>query len=53
MSLIPTALMIGFFLYLFRTNAAAGGRGGRRGGIFGFGESTAKIIKEDVGIRFK
>lgn len=53
MSLIPTALMIGFFLYLFRSNAAAGGRAGRRGGIFGFGESTAKIIKEDVGVRFK
>ncbi|XP_071784816.1 mitochondrial inner membrane m-AAA protease component AFG3L2-like [Asterias amurensis] len=52
-SLIPTALMIGFFFYLFRNNPATGGRAGKRGGIFGFGESTAKIIKEDVGVRFK
>lgn len=54
MSLIPTALMIGFFLYLFRNNPATGGRAGKgKGGIFGFGESTAKILKEDVGVRFK
>ncbi|XP_038070042.1 AFG3-like protein 2 [Patiria miniata] len=53
LSLIPTALMIGFFFYLFRNNPAAGGRAGKRGGIFGFGETTAKIIKEDVGVRFK
>uniref|UniRef100_A0ABM0H019 AFG3-like protein 2 n=1 Tax=Saccoglossus kowalevskii TaxID=10224 RepID=A0ABM0H019_SACKO len=56
LSLIPTALMLGFFFYLFR-NAASGAagstRGGRRGGIFGFGQTTAKILKEDVGVRFR
>lgn len=33
-----------------------GGRGGSRaggGGIFGFGQSTAKIIKEDIGVKFR
>ncbi|PIK43686.1 putative AFG3-like protein 2 isoform X2 [Apostichopus japonicus] len=40
MSLIPTALMIGFFLYLFRTNAAAGGRGG--GGAVSLGSVRAR-----------
>ncbi|XP_002741203.2 mitochondrial inner membrane m-AAA protease component AFG3L2 [Saccoglossus kowalevskii] len=48
--------MLGFFFYLFR-NAASGAagstRGGRRGGIFGFGQTTAKILKEDVGVRFR
>lgn len=29
-----------------------GGRGGP-GGIFGFGQTTAKIMKDDVGVRFK
>ncbi|XP_033119601.1 AFG3-like protein 2 [Anneissia japonica] len=54
LSLIPTALIIGFFFYIFRNSAGvASGKGGKKGGIFGFGESTARIIKEDVGIRFK
>ena len=30
----------------------AGGAGGR-GGIFGFGQSTARIIKENTGVTFK
>jgi len=29
----------------------AGGRGG--GGLFGFGQTTAKVMKDDIGVRFK
>lgn len=31
---------------------AGGGKGGK-GGIFGFGQSTARIIKENTGVKFK
>lgn len=54
--LLPLAVII----WLFRRSAnmfqGMGGRGGSRGGpggIFGFGQSTAKIIKEDIGVKFK
>ena len=30
----------------------AGGKGGK-GGIFGFGQSTARVIKENTGVKFK
>ncbi|KAK7493795.1 hypothetical protein BaRGS_00014936 [Batillaria attramentaria] len=53
--LLPLAVII----WLFRRSAnmfQGGGRGGSRGGgggIFGFGQSTAKIIKEDIGVKFR
>ncbi|XP_070537298.1 mitochondrial inner membrane m-AAA protease component AFG3L2-like [Ptychodera flava] len=53
MSIIPSLLMIGFFLYVFRNSMGTSGARRGRGGIFGFGESTAKIIKEDVGVSFR
>ena len=31
----------------------SGGAGGSKGGIFGFGQSTARIIKENTGVTFK
>ena len=30
-----------------------GGAGGSRGGVFGFGQSTARIIKDNTGVTFK
>ena len=30
-----------------------GSSGGARGGMFGFGQSTARIIKENTGVTFK
>ncbi|PVD21354.1 hypothetical protein C0Q70_19527 [Pomacea canaliculata] len=53
--ILPLAVII----WLFRRSAnmfQGGGRGGSRaggGGIFGFGQSTAKIIKEDIGVKFR
>ena len=32
---------------------SSGGGAGSRGGIFGFGQSTARIIKENTGVTFK
>jgi len=31
----------------------SGGSGGSRGGMFGFGQSTARIVKENTGVTFK
>ena len=39
------------FLFIQGGRPGAGGRSG--GGLFGFGQTTAKIIKDDVGVRFK
>jgi hypothetical protein len=30
-----------------------GAPGGSRGGMFGFGQSTARILKENTGVTFK
>ncbi|XP_074645083.1 mitochondrial inner membrane m-AAA protease component AFG3L2-like [Tubulanus polymorphus] len=52
--IIPIAILI----WLFSRSASMfqggrGGAGGKGGGIFGFGQSTAKIIKEDIGVKFQ
>ena len=47
--------------YFFRRSmggvGAAGGRsggmGGGPGGMFGFGQSTARVVKENTGVTFK
>uniref|UniRef100_A0A8C6D2Y5 AAA+ ATPase domain-containing protein n=1 Tax=Moschus moschiferus TaxID=68415 RepID=A0A8C6D2Y5_MOSMO len=51
-SLVPTLLLIGIFLYAMRRGPMGAGRGGRGGGLFGIGETIAKIIKDDIGVRF-
>ncbi|CAH1269692.1 AFG3L2 [Branchiostoma lanceolatum] len=58
LGMIPTLLIIGFLLYMLRRGpmgAGGGGvsRGGRGGGIFGFGESTAKLVaQQDINVNF-
>ncbi len=56
-SLIPTILIIGFLIWsMRRASNVMGGMGGARkgGGIFGMGESTAKLINpNDIGVKFK
>jgi ATP-dependent Zn protease len=51
-------IVIGFFLR--RGMSAMGGRGGanpfgggKGGGMFGFGQSTARVLKENTGVTFK
>lgn len=51
-SLVPTLLLIGIFLYVMRRGPMGAGRGRRGGGLFGIGETIAKIIKDDIGVRF-
>lgn len=52
-SLLPTALIIGFLLFMLR-RGPAGGRPGRGvGGLFSVSETTAKVLKEQIDVKFK
>lgn len=50
---VPTLLIIGFTVYMFRKGASSlGGKGG--GGFFGVGQSTAKLVNpSEIDVRFK
>lgn len=52
--MLPTVLIIGFLLYSIRRGAAGLGRGGRgMGGLFSVGETTAKVLKDEIDVKFK
>ena len=64
MNMVGWILPIAFFIYIMRrgvSGMAGGGMGGLGGGgsksgpggIFGFGQSTARILKENTGVTFK
>ncbi|XP_078066835.1 mitochondrial inner membrane m-AAA protease component AFG3L2-like [Mustelus asterias] len=53
LSMFPTLLLIGFLVYTLRRGSMAAGRGGRSGGLFSVGETTAKILKDEIDIKFK
>ncbi|XP_069491656.1 mitochondrial inner membrane m-AAA protease component AFG3L1-like [Ambystoma mexicanum] len=52
-SLVPTLLLVGFLLYSVRRGPMGAGRGGRGGGLFSVGETTAKMLKDDINVKFK
>ncbi|KAK7877637.1 hypothetical protein WMY93_031649 [Mugilogobius chulae] len=53
LSMLPTALIIGFLLFMLR-RGPAGGRPGRGvGGLFSVSETTAKVLKEQIDVKFK
>jgi ATP-dependent Zn protease len=58
LSFLLPLLFIGFMMR--RGMSAMGGKGpgnpfggGKGGGMFGFGQSTARILKENTGVTFK
>uniref|UniRef100_A0A8C0X090 AAA+ ATPase domain-containing protein n=1 Tax=Castor canadensis TaxID=51338 RepID=A0A8C0X090_CASCN len=51
-SLVPTLLLVGILLYAVRRGPMGAGRGGRGGGLFSVGETTAKILKNNIDVRF-
>uniref|UniRef100_A0A3B3YFV0 AAA+ ATPase domain-containing protein n=1 Tax=Poecilia mexicana TaxID=48701 RepID=A0A3B3YFV0_9TELE len=54
LSMLPTALIIGFLLFMLRRGPAGGGRPGRgMGGLFSVSETTAKILKDEIDVKFK
>uniref|UniRef100_A0A7N8WNI6 AFG3-like AAA ATPase 1 n=1 Tax=Mastacembelus armatus TaxID=205130 RepID=A0A7N8WNI6_9TELE len=53
MSVIPTLLLIGFLLFTLRRGPMRGGGGGGRGGPFSMSESTAKMMKNNINVKFR
>uniref|UniRef100_A0A671UZJ5 AFG3-like protein 1 n=1 Tax=Sparus aurata TaxID=8175 RepID=A0A671UZJ5_SPAAU len=54
LTILPTLLLVGFLLFATRQGPVGGGRGGRgRGNPFSMSESKAKIIKGNIGVRFR
>ncbi|XP_070762879.1 mitochondrial inner membrane m-AAA protease component AFG3L1 [Enoplosus armatus] len=52
-SMVPTLLLIGFLLFTLRRGPMGGGPGGGRGGPFSMSESTAKMMKDNIEVKFK
>lgn len=52
-SLLPNILLVGFLLFAMRQRPMAGRRGGRQANPFSMSESKAKIIQDNIGVRFK
>ncbi|XP_048451439.1 AFG3-like protein 2 [Rhincodon typus] len=54
LSMLPTILIIGFLLFTLRRGSAGVGRTGRgMGGLFSVGETTAKVLKDEIDVKFK
>uniref|UniRef100_A0A8B9KH17 AFG3-like AAA ATPase 2 n=1 Tax=Astyanax mexicanus TaxID=7994 RepID=A0A8B9KH17_ASTMX len=54
LSMLPTVLIIGFLLFMLRRGAAGGGRPGRgMGGLFSVSETTAKVLRDEIDVKFK
>ncbi|GCC35315.1 mitochondrial inner membrane m-AAA protease component AFG3L2 isoform X1 [Chiloscyllium punctatum] len=54
LSMLPTILIIGFLLFTLRRGSAGVGRSGRgMGGLFSVGETTAKMLKDEIDVKFK
>ncbi|CAL8368316.1 unnamed protein product [Boreogadus saida] len=55
LSMLPTVLIIGFLLFMVRRGPGGAGRPGRggMGGLFSVSETTAKVLSEEIEVKFK
>ncbi|CAL8313522.1 unnamed protein product [Gadus morhua 'NCC'] len=55
LSMLPTVLIIGFLLFMVRRGPGGAGRPGRggMGGLFSVSETTAKVLREEIEVKFK
>ncbi|XP_029288803.1 LOW QUALITY PROTEIN: AFG3-like protein 1 [Cottoperca gobio] len=53
LSMIPHMLLIIVMLYLMRRGIMGGGAGGGKGGLFSMSQSTAKMMKDNIEVKFK
>lgn len=54
LSMLPTVLIIGFLLFMLRRGPAGAGRPGRgMGGLFSVSETTAKVLRDEIDVKFK
>lgn len=51
-SLVPTLFLVGILLYAVRRGPMGARRSGRGGGLFSIGETTARILKNNIDVRF-
>uniref|UniRef100_A0A671MB92 AFG3-like protein 2 n=1 Tax=Sinocyclocheilus anshuiensis TaxID=1608454 RepID=A0A671MB92_9TELE len=52
--MLPTILIIGFLLFMLRRGPAGAGRPGRgMGGLFSVSETTAKVLRDEIDVKFK
>lgn len=53
-SIVPSLLLVGFLIFAMRQGPMVGGRGGRGQGYpFSMSESKAKIVKDNISVRFQ
>ncbi|GAA6227700.1 AFG3-like protein 1 [Lates japonicus] len=52
-NMLPTLLLISFLVFSLRRGPMGGGVGGGRGGPFSMSESTAKMMKDSIDVKFK
>uniref|UniRef100_A0A8C1Z9B6 AFG3-like AAA ATPase 2 n=1 Tax=Cyprinus carpio TaxID=7962 RepID=A0A8C1Z9B6_CYPCA len=54
LNMLPTVLIIGFLLFMLRRGPAGAGRPGRgMGGLFSVSETTAKVLRDEIDVKFK
>ncbi|KAJ8011124.1 hypothetical protein DPEC_G00054930 [Dallia pectoralis] len=55
LSMLPTVLIIGFLLFMLRRGPGGAGRPGGRGmgGLFSVSETTAKVLRDEIDVKFK
>ncbi|KAG9474953.1 mitochondrial inner membrane m-AAA protease component AFG3L1-like [Eleutherodactylus coqui] len=53
MNFVTTLLITGFLIWSLRRGIMGSVRGGKSGGIFGFKESTAKMLKGNIDVKFR
>ncbi|KTG41837.1 hypothetical protein cypCar_00013521 [Cyprinus carpio] len=54
LNMLPTVLIIGFLLFMLRRGPAGTGRPGRgMGGLFSVSETTAKVLRDEIDVKFK
>ncbi|TRY53833.1 hypothetical protein DNTS_002790 [Danionella cerebrum] len=54
LNMLPSLLIIGFLLYMLRRGVGGTGRsGGGMGGLFSVSETTAKVLRDEIDVKFK
>ncbi|XP_075069376.1 mitochondrial inner membrane m-AAA protease component AFG3L2 [Mixophyes fleayi] len=53
LNILPTFLILGFLIYTLRRGQAGGRTGRGMGGLFSVGETTAKVLKDEIDVKFK
>ncbi|XP_072008369.1 LOW QUALITY PROTEIN: mitochondrial inner membrane m-AAA protease component AFG3L2 [Engystomops pustulosus] len=53
LNILPTFLILAFLVYTLRRGPSGGRTGRGMGGLFSVGETTAKVLKDEIDVKFK